>query len=314
MLCDPVTPVNSPDLTVVGDSSGDSNLYLTASNLIPALETRLDRYSLETSRVPTIRERPGRPWSRFSVGELIGFLNDSAITVATRTKALYLSSLKVENFPSLRTWDFTNDLRILGSTVKIDGSRRASRISGDKLEDLQSNGTVLTDTEPVVVMEGGNVDVYGAILRNPVTSELQTIKVPLPINYTCNGTFDISTSILTRTDGDTFDSDFHTLTPIKLTNNVGDFVNGIITNVSGNSITLDIETNFAYTDPMVATWQTPGFSCLHETLFSVVCDCAAIDCFAALPDIGAMRNALNMFENEMSVIGLQFFQLQQPKP
>lgn len=313
-VCDQITPVNSPDLTVVGDSSGDLNLYLAASKVIPALETRLDRYSLASSRIPTIRERPEQPWSRFSVDELIRFLNDAAITVASRVKALYLSSLKVENFPSLNTWNFDNDLRVLASTIKIDGSRRASRISGDKLEDVRASNNELTDTEPVVVIEGGDVDVYGNIFRNPITSELQTIKVPLPISKSCNGTFNTSTSVFTRTDGDDFDILFHTLTPIKLTNNVGDFVNGIITNISGNTVTLDIETNFTYTNPMVATWETPGFSCLHDTLFNVVVEGAAVDCFAALPDIGAMRNSLNLFENEMSVIGLQFFQLQTPKP
>lgn len=308
---DPVVVPIPANQTLVSDSTRDDVNVIQALHVIPELETRFSRFSLDVDRVATIVERSRTPTSRFSVDEMISFLNDAAIQVVLRTNSRYLSNLRMLKSPVSNAWDFSDCVRILGSSVTIDGTTRCQRISEDHKEDILARGATLSTSQPLYTMEGGQLWTYGNLIDNPVTSTAIAIKLPKPVPKTATGTYVSATKTFTSTSGDLLDEDLHTLVNARFVDSGGNEANGIFRVISQplQSASLDIDSNFIGVGTVTATWETPAFSLLYENLQKPVVALASSDMFAAMGDIESMNAALSEFQSEMEIYGLNFFKV-----
>lgn len=309
----PVEIQNTSESSFIPSSTRDDNNLILTRNVLPALETRLQRFVLPAERRATISERARSPLVRFSVSEMIGFLEDAAIQVATRADSQYLQSLRTTRSPSGGSWDFSNDLRLLGGTVTIDGVVRAQRMSGDARDDLISRGVTISETSPVYTLEGSDLHVYGGTLDNPDTATIDVITRPAPVFVTATGTYTSGTNVFTITSGGPLDADLHTLVDAVITDTSGGpAIRGILTDINEGSqnVRLDIDgTGFGNSGTITMTWKTPGYSMMSEFLEEAVVELAAADMFAAMGEVNAVTSALETFESQMKTYGLRFFKI-----
>lgn len=301
----------SETAAIASAAKGDDNRILS-KNVIPALETRLSRFVLAGERQATIAERARSPLVRFSVEEMIGFLEDAAVQVTARVDSQYLQSLKNIRQPDiLKDIDFSLDMRILGGGLSIDGTAKAQRLSGDDYNDIISRGEQADQTMPVYVLEGGDVHIYGGFLDNPTTAEIDVITVPQPTSFTATGTYNTSTSVFTITTGGPLDEDLHTLVnAVIVDSNGGPVIRGVMTDIVGQVVRLDIDNaGFLNSGTITMSWKTPGYSSLNNYLEKAVVALASADMFAALGEVTAATSAIEEFEAEMTQYGLRFFKI-----
>lgn len=309
----PIEIQNPADTIPTGSSVRDDNKFILTKNIIPALETRMKRYTLNIDRVPTIQDRSFNPLSRFSVETLIGFLEDAAIQVAMRCDSLHLQELITTKNPDFSgNWDFSDCIRVLGGRITVDGSVRAERMSEDKREDMYSSRAA-NAAAPLYTMEGGVLNVYGGILTNPITASANAILLPTPTTFTATANFVGSNKSITINTGSNFDEDLHELVLLNMSGITftGQQGRGIISRITSPiTCELDMDDDLTPLDGQYSiSWKTPAYSMLNETLEEAVVELAASDMFASIPDITAMTGALSTFEKIMERIGLAFFKI-----
>ena len=307
----PVDILNYSEAAASASSDRGSDNRILTKNVLPMLETRLQRFVMAGERQATITERAKSPLVRFSVSELIGFLEDAAVQVASRTDSQYLQSIRTSRSPDANgIWDFGNDLRLLGGTASIDGTTRAQRVSGEHHGDVLARGDAISVDYPVYVYES-DLHIYAALFDNPITSEIDTISLPQPTTLSATGTYTPSTDVFTITSGDALDPDLHTLVNAVITDTSGGpAIRGVLTDLTTSSARLEIDdTGFGNTGTITMTWNTPGYSSLNNFLEKSVVALASADMFAALGQVGAVETAIGEFEDEMKQYGLRFFKI-----
>ena len=309
---DPIYIQNPLDTVPTGSSVQDDNKLILTKNALPALETRMQRYVINIDRTPTATQKSILSSSRFSVESLIGFLEDAAVQVAMRTDSQYLAELITTKAPNITgVWDFSDTIRILGGRITRDGVVRCQRVSEDQREDIQDRSGLDADA-PIYTLEGGKLNVYAGLLKNPITANADCILLPTPVVKSGQATWVSATKTLTLTSGDTVDDDLHTLVDlamagISIPSQSGRGIIGSVDN-GAQTIVLDIDdTQLPLDGTYSVAWKTPAYSMLNETMEEGVVELAAAHMLAALPEPEAALNAITRFEKIMESHGLSFF-------
>lgn len=296
--------------------AADTTGVLEFRDLLPALEDILQRATYPAERLAHPSDRVLRPASRFSLQELVWILDEAAIETVLQVKARYLKPLQTSKSPSGAAWSLTDVVRLLGSTVSVDGNK-AKRVSFEQHKDLVSRGITFSDSYPVYVHEGAEMTVFGDT-TDPDDAAATWITLPAPVAKSAtvtvagggHGAFNAVQ--LTVTAGDEFVEGRDHYLPAYLNDGAG--IEGwgyIYTYSSSTVITLWHDVDFTtISTPGTLTWTVPAFYQLPEILKNACLQLAAAYCFAQIGEVNRMTAALKNFKAEMDIYGLTFMEVE----
>lgn len=276
-------------------------------DVIEGLEDRLRRVNLLEQRVCTSEERAFYPNSRFSILELIDLANYAALEIVTEVKSDHLLPLIGVETP---VWDFSDSLRILGSTARVEVGVPyiANRVTYDYVEDIRSRGDSFTDTTPVYTTSSDEFKIIGDT-EDPSGAKVDVVLVPKDVSVLVSGgafAFDHLTGELTSTLGFT---DYDLGIPVGLSN--GDY-GWIKERISSTKVKLYSYKTFS-TGSFYAGFVRPLFMYLPENLTGLVIELAAADMFAMLYEIAMSESCMQDYRRKMDRYKLSLFDVYQPE-
>jgi len=260
---------------------------LLPKNVIPALESTLQRATIDGLRVHTASGRVETGTAQFSHESILRYLDTAAVLVAARAEAEALRPLFQSRTPS-GEFDTSQMLRLRGTTPNVSDNvaRRRTRTSDAYYSD---RGGEPSDTDPAYIFEGGELVIRGST-ENPTGSEVEVVKTPLTRTSTASGITlsgtDLQTSAL---------DDKHEQTILYLDD--GSTVYSARATGVGNPATVDTTAPDGTYDVTYFDHACTELGTRHK---AAVVEFAAAQAFASLGESDALEASLSNFGNQIS--------------